>query len=60
VCVEVQEYGKESSVKVSFTTLKELEEYQESRFRRLLLNVEENAERQVDALGSVHGHVVLC
>lgn len=37
VRVEVYEYNKESSVKVSFRLLQELEEYLESRFRTLLL-----------------------
>ena len=58
--VEVYEYSKESSVKVSFTSLQELDDYLKSRFRRQLLKGEQvNHSRHLDVLTEVHGQVVL-
>lgn len=56
--VEVYEYSKESSVKVSFQSLHELEEWLKMRFRRQLLKGEENTSRKLDILSEVHGLVV--
>ncbi|TFH07008.1 MAG: hypothetical protein E4H14_09495 [Candidatus Thorarchaeota archaeon] len=58
--VEVYEYSQESSVKVSFHSLQELEEWLKMRFRRQLLKGENGATSQkLDVLSEVHGQVVL-
>ena len=58
--VEVYEHSKESSVKVSFRSLQEMEEWLKMRFRRQLLKGEDEAtSRKLDVLSEVHGQVVL-
>jgi len=60
VRVEVYEYSQESSVKVSFTSLKELEEWLKMRFRKQLLKgVDAVSSKTLDVLSEVHGHVVV-
>ena len=58
--VEVYEYSSESSVKVSFHSLQELEEWLKMRFRRQLLKSEDGVpSRKLDVLSEVHGQVAL-
>ncbi len=57
--IEVYEHSKESSVKVSFHSLQELDEWLKMRFRRQLLKGEEDTSRKLDVLSEVHGPVVL-
>ncbi len=58
--VEVYEYSEESSVKVSFHSQQELEEWLKMRFRKQLLKGEEGVpSRKLDVLSEVHGHVSL-
>ncbi len=57
--VEVYECSKESSVKVSFTSLPELDKWLKMRFRKQLLKGEEESHsRQLDVLSEVHGQVI--
>ena len=49
-----------SSLKVSFHSLKELDEWLKMRFRRQLLKGEKGVpSRKLDVLSEVHGHVVV-
>ena len=58
--VEVYEHSGESSLKVSFCTLQELDDYLRSRFRGILLKDEsDDASRKLDVMSEVHGQVVL-
>ncbi len=58
--VEVYEYSKKSSVKVSFTSLQELDEWLKMRFRKQLLKGEDGVpSRKLDVLSEVHGQVVM-
>jgi len=57
--VEVYEHSKESSVKVSFNSLQEMEEWLKMRFRKQLLKGEDNTSRKLDVLSEVHGQVVM-
>jgi len=58
--VEVYEYGPRSSVKVSFTSLKMLDDWLQMRFRKQLLKGDAGStSRKLDVLSEVHGHVVL-
>ncbi len=58
--VEVYEYSKESSVKVSFHSLQELDEWLKMRFRKQLLKgADVVSSRTLDVLSEVHGHVVM-
>lgn len=60
VRVEVYEHSKESSVKVSFTSLEELDEWLKMRFRKQLLKGNDNPSSKIlDVLSEVHGHVVM-
>ena len=60
VRVEVYEHSKESSVKVSFRSLKELEDWLKMRFRKQLLKGEKSPSSKIlDVLSEVHGNVVL-
>ena len=57
---EVYEYSDESSVKVSFTSLRELDEWLKMRFRKQLLKGENSPSSKIlDVLSEVHGQVVL-
>lgn len=54
------EHSEDFSLKVSFRTLQELDDYLRSRFRRMLLRDESgSALRQLGVIGEVHGQVVL-
>ena len=56
---EVYEHSKESSVKASFHSLHELEEWLKMRFRKQLLKGENNPSSKIlDVLSEVHGQVV--
>ncbi len=58
--VVVYEYSKESSVKVSCTSLQELDEWLKMRFRKHLLKGEDGVpSRKLDVLSEVHGHVIM-
>lgn len=58
--VEVYEHSGDSSLKVSFRTLQELDDYLRSRFRRMLLRDEsEGASRKLDVMSDVHGQLCL-
>lgn len=58
--IEVYEHSQESSVKVSFHSLQELEEWLKMRFRKQLLKGNDNPSSKIlDVLSEVHGHVVL-
>ncbi len=58
--VEVYEYSQESSVKVSFTSLQELDEWLKMRFRKQLLKGNDNPSSKIlDVLSEVHGHVLI-
>jgi len=58
--VEVYEHSGESSLKVSFRSLQELDEYLRSRFRGMLLRDEHGStSRKLDVMKEVHGQVVL-
>ena len=58
--VEVYEHNKESSVKVSFRSLEELDEWLKMRFRRQLLKGEDGIpSRKLYVLNEVYGHVVI-
>ncbi len=58
--VEVYEYSEESSVKVSFHSLQELDEWLKMRFRKQLLKGNDNPSSKIlDVLSEVHGHVVI-
>jgi len=58
--VAVYEYSKESSVKVSFRSLQELDEWLKMRFRKQLLKGDGRIpSRKLDVLNEVHGHVIL-
>ena len=60
VRVEVYEHSKESSVKVSFRSLKELDEWLKLRFRKQLLKGNDNPSSKIlDVLSEVHGHIVM-
>ena len=60
VRVEVYEHSKESSVKVSFRSLEELDEWLQMRFRKQLLKGDNGrTSRKLDLLSEVHGHVVI-
>jgi len=58
--VEVYEYGQGSSVKVSFTSLKMLDDWMQMRFRKQLLKGDNGStSRKLDVLSEVYGHVVI-
>jgi len=58
--VEVYEHSQDSSVKVRFHSLQQLEEWLKMRFRKQLLKGEDGVpSRKLDVLSEVHGHVVL-
>jgi hypothetical protein len=58
--VEVYEHSQESSVKVSFRSLQELDEWLKIRLRRQLLKGEDGVpSRKLDVLSEVHEHVVM-
>ena len=58
--VEVYEYSRESSVKVSFHSLQELDDWLKMHFRRQLLKGEDGVpSRKLDVLSEVHGQVVM-
>ena len=60
VRVEGYEYFKESSVKVSFRSLKMLDDWSNLRFRKQLLKGENGSHsRKLDMLSEVHGHVAM-
>ena len=60
VRIEVYEHSQESSVKVSFTSLQELDEWLKMRFRKQLLKGNDNPSSKIlDVLSEVHGHVVM-
>ncbi len=46
-------------MKVSFRSLKKLDDWLKMRFRRQLLKGEENTSRKLDVLSEVHGQVVM-
>jgi len=57
--VEVYEHSQDSSVKVSFHSLQELEEWLKMRFRKQLLKgVDSVSSKTLDVLSEVHGQVV--
>jgi hypothetical protein len=59
VRVEVYEHSKESSVKVSFRSLKELDEWLEMRFRNQLLKGDINPSSKIlDVFGEVYGNAL--
>ncbi len=59
VRVKVYEYSEESSVKVSFHSLQELDEWLKMRFRKQLLKGEYSPSSKVlDVLSEIQGHVV--
>ena len=58
--VEVYEHSQESSVKVSFHSLQEMDEWLKMRFRRQLFKGEdETTSRKLDVLSEVQGQVVV-
>jgi len=58
--VEVYEHSQESSVKVSFQSLHELDEWLKMRFRKQLLKGNDNPSSKIlDVLSEVHGHLVM-
>jgi len=58
--IEVYEHSEESSVKVSFRSLQELEEWLKMRFRKQLLKGEDAVtSRKLDVVSEVHGQVVM-
>ncbi len=58
--VEVYGYNKESSVKVSFRSLQELDEWMKMRFRKQLLKGNDTPSSKIlDVLSEVHGHVLI-
>jgi hypothetical protein len=58
--VEVYEYSQGSSVKVSFTSLKMLDDWLKLRFRKQLLKGDNGStSRKLDVLSEVHGHLVM-
>ncbi len=60
VRVEVYEHSKESSVKVSFSSSQELDEWLKMRFRKQLLKGNDSPSSKIlDVLSEVHGQVVL-
>ncbi len=57
--VEVYEHSKESSVKVSFHSLQELDEWLKIRFRTQLLRGDDGVmSRKLDVLSEVQGHAI--
>ncbi|MHA2024145.1 MAG: hypothetical protein ACTSWQ_10840 [Candidatus Thorarchaeota archaeon] len=57
--VEVYEHSQESSVKVSFRSLEELDEWLKLRFRKQLLKGNDSPSSKIlDVLSEVHGQVV--
>ncbi len=57
--VEVYEHSKESSVKVRFHLLRQLDEWMKMRFRRQLLKGENGStSRKLDVLSEVHGQII--
>ncbi len=58
--VEVYEHSRESSVKVSFRSLQEMDEWLKMRFRKQLLKGNDNPSSKIlDVLSEVHGHLVM-
>lgn len=58
--VEVHEYGQRSSVKVSFTSLKMLDDWLQMRFRKQLFKGDtRSTSRKLDVMSEVHGQVVI-
>jgi len=58
--VEIYEYSEESSVKVSFCSLQELDEWLKMRFRKQLLKGNDNPSSKIlDVLSEAHGHIVI-
>jgi len=57
--IYMYEHSQESSVKVSFRLLQELDEWMKMHFRKQLLKGEDSPSSKVlDVLSEVHGHVV--